>query len=117
MDQFTDKMIKALKPREYIYDVREQNGFAVRVFPSGKKSWVFLYTYGGRKRRMTLGDYKTMTLADARIKHGDAYKMLKNEDKDPAQVQKLEKASSRDSSTVSGLIEEYIEKWALPRKR
>ncbi len=117
MEQFTDKMIKALKPKEYIYDVREQNGFAVRVFPSGKKSWVFIYTYGSRKRRMTLGDYKTMTLADARIKHGDAYKMLKNEDKDPAQVQKLEKASSRDSSTVSGLIEEYIEKWALPRKR
>lgn len=66
---------------------------------------------------MTLGDYKTMSLAEARIKHGDAYKMLKSEDKDPAQVQQLEKAENRDSSTICGLIEEYIEKWAKPRKR
>jgi hypothetical protein len=117
MEQFTDKMIKALKPKDHIYDVREQNGFAIRVFPSGVKSWVFIYTYGGRKRRMTLGDYKAMSLAEARIKHGDAYKMLKSEDKDPAHVQKLEKIENRNSSTVNGLIEEYIEKWAMPRKR
>jgi integrase len=117
MEQFTDKMIKALKPKDHIYDVREKNGFTIRVFPSGVKSWAFLYTYNGRKRRMTLGDYKTMSLAEARIKHGDAYKMLKSEEKDPAQVQQLEKAENRDSSTISGLIEEYIEKWAKPRKR
>ena len=117
MEQFTDKMIKALKAKDHIYDVREQNGFTIRVFPSGVKSWAFLYTYNGRKRRMTLGNYKTMSLAEARIKHGDAYKMLKSEDKDPAQVQQLEKAENRDSSTVNGLIDEYIEKWAKPRKR
>ena len=117
MEQFTDKMIKSLKPKDHIYDVREQNGFTIRVFPSGVKSWAFLYTYNGRKRRMTLGDYKTMSLAEARIKHGGAYKMLKSGDKDPAQAQQLEKAENRNSSTISGLIEEYIEKWAKPRKR
>lgn len=117
MELFTDKKIKALKPKDHIYDVREKNGFAIRVFPSGEKSWVFIYTYSGRKRRMTLGDYKTMTLAEARIKHGEAYKMLKKDKKDPALIQKLEKAETRDSSTIDGLIEEYIEKWAKPRKR
>ena len=117
MDQFTDKMVKALKPKDYIYDKREKNGFAIRVFPSGEKSWAFLYTYGGRKRRMTLGDYKITTLAEARIKHHDAYKLLKTENKDPAQIQAQEKADNRDSFTVMTLIEEYIEKWAKPRKR
>jgi len=117
MEQFTDKQIKALKPKDHIYDVREKNGFAIRIFPSGEKSWVFIYTYSGRKRRMTLGDYKTMTLAEARIKHGEAYKTLKSEDKDPALVQKQAKMDTRDSSTIDGLIDEYIEKWAKPRKR
>lgn len=117
MGLFTDKKIKALKPKDHIYDVREKDGFAIRVFPSKKKSWVFLYTYNGRKRRMTLGDYKTMALAKARIKHGEAYKMLKNENKDPGLIQKLEKAEIRNSSTINGLIEEYIEKWAKLRKR
>jgi integrase len=117
MELFTDKKIKALKSKNHIYDVREQNGFAIRVFPSGEKSWVFIYTYSGRKRRMTLGNYRTMTLSEARIKHGEAYKILKSENKDPAQVQQQEKAENRDSSTIEGLIEEYIEKWAKPRKR
>lgn len=117
MTKFTDKMIKALKPKDYIYDLREKDGFAVRVFPSGKKSWVFIYTYGGRKRRMTLGNYKTMPLEKARTLHGDAYKLLKIEQKDPAQIQQWEKCESRDSSTINGLIDEYIEKWAKPRKR
>ncbi len=117
MKQFTDKMIKALKRKEHAYDKREKDGFAIRVFPSGRKSWVFIYTFSGRKRRMTLGDYKTLSLAEARIKHHNAYKLLKIEEKDPAQVQALEKAQNRDSSTIDGLIDEYIEKWAMPRKR
>jgi hypothetical protein len=45
MELFTDKKIKALKPKDHIYDVREKNGFAIRVFPSGEKSWVFIYTF------------------------------------------------------------------------
>lgn len=66
---------------------------------------------------MTLGEYGTMTLAQARIEHRDAYKMLKLDKKDPAQVKQEEKANNRDSSTINGLIDEYIEKWAEPRKR
>lgn len=115
--EFSDKGIKALKPKDHIYDVREKDGFAIRVFPSGKKSWTFLYAYCGRKRRMTLGEYGTMTLAQARTEHHKAYKVLKLDKKDPAQVKQDEKANNRDSSTISGLIDEYIEKWAQPRKR
>jgi integrase len=117
MELFTDKKIKNLKPKDHIYDIRENNGFAVRVFPSGEKSWVFIYTHHGRKRRMTLGTYKTMSLAQARIKYNEAYKMLKTENKDPALEQKQEKTHHRDSSSVEQLIDEYIEKWAKKRKR
>lgn len=117
MEQFTDKKIKSLKPKDHIYDTREKNGFAIRIFPSGEKSWVFIYTFGGRKRRMTLGDYKTISLADARIKHHDAYKLLKAEGKDPAQLKMQQSKEDRDSFTVESLAKEYITKWAKPRKR
>lgn len=117
--KFSDKKIKALKPKDYIYDLREPNGngFAIRVFPSGEKSWVFIYTYQGRKRRMTLGKYPTMTLANAKIEHRKALGILETSKKDPALLQKAEKIEIRDSSTVEGLIEEYLEKWAKERKR
>jgi integrase len=117
MEQFTDKKIKSLKPKDHIYDVREKNGFAIRVFPSGEKSWVFIYTFSGRKRRMTLGDYKITSLADARIKHHDAYKLLKAEGKDPAQLKMQQGKDDRDSFSVENLVKEYITKWAKPRKR
>lgn len=116
---FTDKQIKNEKPKDYIYDLREPNGngFALRVFPSGEKSWVFIYTFQGRKRRMTLGKYPTMTLKKAKSEHRKALEMLQNDKKDPAFEKQKEKAEARDSSSVEGLIEEYLEKHAKPNKR
>jgi hypothetical protein len=57
--KLTDKGIQSLKPRADRYDVRDEanKGFAIRVFPNAKRSWVFIYHYQGRKRRMTLGSY------------------------------------------------------------
>jgi hypothetical protein len=65
--KFTVRGIEALKPKTKRYDMLEPegHGFGVRVAPSGRKSWIYLYHYGGRLRRMTLGTYPNMTLADA----------------------------------------------------
>lgn len=41
-------------------------GFGLRVYPSGKKSFVFDYRMAGRKRRLTLGQYGSMTMQQAR---------------------------------------------------
>lgn len=116
--QFTEKFIQALKPKIQRYDVREQRGegFAIRVSPSGEKSWVFIYSFEGRKRRMTLGSYPHLSLADARKKHREALKLLER-DKDPGLEKQKKKIEASLSSSVGDLIKEYIEKWAKPRKR
>ena len=118
---FTERELKALKPLEgktKFRDVREKKGegFAVTVFPSGKKSFIYIYHFGGRKRRMTLGKYPQCSLAEAKILHRDALTVLKS-GKDPADEKLKAKMAVRDSSTVEGLIEEYLEKWARPNKR
>ena len=41
-------------------------GFGVRVSPRGTKSFVLMYYVAGRKRRLTLGRFPTMSLAKAR---------------------------------------------------
>lgn len=116
--QFTDKYIQALKPKAKSHDVREKNGkgFTVRVFPSGQKSWVFFYFFEGRKRRMTLGSYPDLSLAKARIEHRNALNLLAI-GKDPGLTKQNERLAARISSSVEDLIEEYLEKWAKPRKR
>lgn len=118
---FTDRYIKSLEPRKNQikhYDVREGSGegFTLTVFPSGEKSFIYIYHFGGRKRRMTLGKYPHMSLSDARQAHRKALKLLE-EGKDPALEKKNERLEAKNSSTVEGLIKEYLEEWAKPRKR
>jgi len=116
--QFTDKLIKNLKPRETSYDLREKSGqgFAIRVMPSGFKSWVFIYHFEGKKQRMTLGAYPVISLADATALHRNAIRCLAS-GKNPSNEQQRVKLEARLSGTVLDLINEYLEKWAKPRKR
>lgn len=116
--QFTDKLIKNLKPKDSSYDLREKSGqgFAIRIMPSGHKSWVFIYHFKGKKQRMTLGGYPAISLADARKLHSNAIRCLAS-GKNPAQESSRIKLEKKMSGTVNDLITEYLEKWAKPRKR
>lgn len=102
------------KPR----DLREKSGdgFGITIFPSGKKSFIYIYHFEGRKRRMTLGQYDPCSLAEARKRHREALQILES-GIDPALDKKKTKKASQESSTINGLIEEYLEIWAKPRKR
>ena len=77
---FTDRLIKNLKPKKTPFDLREKSGhgFAIRIMPSGHKSWLFFYHFNGKKQRMTIGAYPTISLAEAHELHGKAVKCLVN---------------------------------------
>src|SRR4051812_40771721 len=51
--------------RQVVWD-SELQGFGLRVYPSGKKSFVLSYRNLGRKHLMSLGHYGVMTLDQAR---------------------------------------------------
>jgi integrase len=64
----TVRSIEGLKPgreRCEVFDALTP-GLAIRVTPSGHKSWVLFYRHHGRLRRLTLGRYPDRGLADAR---------------------------------------------------
>lgn len=114
--KFTDRYVKSLKPKDHAYDLREGEGFGIRVLPSGAKSWFFLYHFDGRKKRLTLGHYPSMPLAQAHQKHREALKMLE-EHVDPGAALRTAKRERREAHTVAELVDDYLEKWAKPRKR
>lgn len=72
MPNFTDRSIKALKPKTTRYYVTERDGFQVRISPKGEKVWVYRYTQSKKTKWLVLGAYPTMSLKDARIAHGEA---------------------------------------------
>lgn len=123
--KFTDKFVLNLKPKEKIYQVRENKGFGLRVLETGRKIWVFAYKYDGRKRLMNLGTYPDLSLADARTAHAKAYATLNDKDspRDPQEqrdqkheAERQERDDRRQHPTVRQLVEEYLTKHAMLKK-
>ncbi|MBT6427308.1 MAG: DUF4102 domain-containing protein, partial [Rhodospirillaceae bacterium] len=52
----TDRSIDALKPKSERFEVWEdgRTGLGLRVTPRGVRTFVFMYRFAGKARRMTL---------------------------------------------------------------
>lgn len=116
--KLTDLSLKNLKPKAERYEVWEEgrHGFGVRVTPKGHKSFIFMYRFGGKARRLTLGHYPAMSLAKARQEHADARTLLEG-GVDPGAKAVSEREEQRKAPTIADLAQEYLEKWAKVRKR
>ena len=66
MIKFTDNYIKNLQPEKTWFEKTESSGLAVRVMPSGNKSWIYRFTLNSTRYKMTLGKYPGITLKQAR---------------------------------------------------
>jgi integrase len=105
----TDLQIKKFVPRDTRFEVSDSKGLYVRVTPNGTKSWVFRYQYNGIPRRMTLGNYPGIALADARTKHGEAMQELQR-GIDPGLKAREQKAKMKAAPTFQDLLDEF---WTL----
>ncbi len=106
----TDIQVKKLPSRDKRYEVLDGNGLFVRVTHTGHKSWIFRYRFGDaqKPRRMTLGNYPSMTLARAREKHAQAMQELEK-GIDPGATAKNEKAHRKAEPTFKDLLDEFWE--------
>lgn len=114
--KLTDFQIKNLKAKDKRYTEWGDRGLGVRVTPNGVKTFIFKYRFDGKVRWMTLGTYPELTLADAHEAHADAWKVLR-QGINPGAKAINERKEERDAPTVAALADEYLEKWAKPRKR
>lgn len=124
--KFTDKYIANLGPQEKQYVKREGEGFAIRVLPTGQKTWLFIYTFDGKRRQMNLGSYPDTKLADARTVHKAASAMLtdKQHPRDPQEerdqrhdADRQKREERRKAPTVADLVDDYIKRHAKRFKR
>lgn len=125
-DILTDLFIRNLKPAEKEYTRREKGGFGIRVHPSGRKTFFYLYRVDGQRRFLNLGDYPTTKLKEARQDYEEArtkVKLLKHgreEGSDPVEHRKSKKdvrEERRKAHTMTELVNEYIERHAKRFKR
>ena len=86
--------------------------------PAGGKHWRFRYRVNGKQKKLALGPYPEITLADARERTFEARRDVLNGG-DPAlerkKYQKLTKA--RDGATFASVAQEYIDKMMVGNGR
>jgi integrase len=88
-------------------------GFGMRVSNAGTRTWVVMYRYNARKRRMKLGNYPAVSLAAARDMAREVMRKSEKGD-DPASERKVKRAPM---TTVEQLAKLYIEEYAKQHKR
>ena len=116
--RLTDSKVKSLRPKKSRYIIWEEGGtgLGVRVSPADRKSFIYMYRFDGKSRMMTLGPYPKLKLVSARLKVAQAKERLSKEI-DPGQELLDAKEAVRGAHSIKALIDEYIEKWAKPRKK
>jgi integrase len=93
---------------------RAARGLSLRVFASGRKSWAFRYRPkdGGGRRRIALGDFPTVLLAEAR-RRADRMRGIVSDGGDPQK----ERQGRREAPTLGELIDCYLAEHAQPKKK
>lgn len=107
----TDKEISRAKPKKDMYLLADGNHLFLRVKSNGSKIWLFNYTYSLDKKRtnLSLGNYPTVTLAQARAKR-DEYLVLLDQGIDPKkEIERLqEESKSHDKNTFLAVAENFF---------
>lgn len=83
----TNTQCQNAKPKDKPYKVSDSGGMYLEIAPGGGKYWRLKYRYLGKEKRLALGVYPALTLAEARIRRDEAKKLLAN-DIDPATAKK-----------------------------
>jgi Arm domain-containing DNA-binding protein len=90
-------------------------GFGVRVSPQGTKSFFVWYRVGDDARRLTLGRYPTMSLAEGRKRAQQALLEVAS-GKDPA-AEKQRARAAYSGELFGALLEDFIENHAKRKTR
>ncbi len=107
----TDTAIRNAKPKEKPYKVADSQGLYLLVNPRGSKLWRVKYRMNGAERKLALGAYPEITLAEARAARDAARRQLAHAvDPNVAKRQARIEASMRAGNSFATVAEELIAK-------
>ena len=113
----TDLQIRHFEPAERPYKKADGGGLYIEVTPSGSKLWRLKYRFHGAEKRLSMGRYPDVSLADAR-KARDEARVRLAAGRDPSIERKREKllAAQSAATTFKLIADEFIEKKMVEEK-
>ncbi len=76
--KLNDKICKNAKPKEKAYKLSDGGGLYMEVTPKGGHLWRLKYRFLNKEKKLCIGEYPTITLAEARNHRDEAKKLLAN---------------------------------------
>jgi integrase len=107
-----DAAIRAAKPdAEKTMKLSDGGGLQLWVKPSGARLWALAYRFAGKQKKLSLGQYPSIGLRDARKARDEAKRAL-GSGIDPGQQKRREKLNKRaaEANTFEAIASELIEK-------
>ena len=107
----TDTKLRALKPRASAFRIADANGLCIEVRPTGAKTWRYRYRHAGSASIITLGEYPSMSLAEARAERDKARALLRG-GANPANVARAQRAlqAEHTANTFAAIATEFLAK-------
>ncbi|WJV53619.1 tyrosine-type recombinase/integrase [Prodigiosinella aquatilis] len=107
----TDAKIRSTKSTNKPIKLADGGGLYLEVRPSGSKLWRYRYRIAGKENVFALGEYPTLSLAEARAEHDKARALVKQAIH-PAHQRQLERMASHsaNANTFEAVAREWIDK-------
>ena len=116
---FTDTALKKIKPEAGLVELVDtsRKGLRLRLYPTGKKVFVFRYRFNERSRILTIGEYSPdLSLEEANQRLSMAKLALKNKI-DPGELKQQSLSGEKAKPLIPELVTEYLERHAKIEKK
>mgnify|MGYP003482437682 CR=1 FL=1 len=102
----TARQVETARPKEKDYKLSDERGLYLLVKTTGARYWRLKYRIAGKEKKLALGVYPDVSLAEARIKRDNARKII-SEGGDPGEKKRKEKLTQKISATNGTSINLY----------
>lgn len=108
--RLTDTATRKAKPKDKPYKMADGGGMYLEVMPNGSKYWRMKYRYAGKEKRLALGVYPDVSIADARDRREQARKLIAN-GTDPSAAKQTAKRQAKiaAANTFEAVAREWVD--------
>ena len=107
MPPLTEAKLRAIKVSGKVERFSDSGGLYLELSKAGGKLWRWKYRFDGKEKRLALGSYPDVSLAQAREKRDDARKVLKN-GVDPGNKNRKKAAAHTQGRTFENVAREWV---------
>lgn len=104
----SDAAVKTAPIKDKNYRLPDGNGLQLLIKPNGSKIWEIRFTFNGKQRQSTAGNYPQIKLKDARVRR-DKIKELVSQGIDPIEAKHLQK--QEDHARQKGKFHLVVKEW------